>query len=51
MLYGKGVVLLNGANLPNSSAIYPDDVIETKADSVPTLTLLDPPSWWGRNPS
>jgi hypothetical protein len=39
MLYGKGVVLLNGANLPNSSAIYPDDVIETKADSVANLNV------------
>jgi hypothetical protein len=39
MLYGKGVVLLNGANLPNSSAIYPDDVIETKADSVANINV------------
>jgi len=39
MLYGKGVVLLNGANLPNSSAIYPDDVIETKADSVANIDV------------
>jgi hypothetical protein len=39
MLYGKGVVLLNGAPLPNSSAIYPDDVIETKADSVANINV------------
>jgi hypothetical protein len=39
MLYGKGVVLLNGANLPNSSAIYPDDVIETRADSVANINV------------
>jgi hypothetical protein len=39
MLYGKGVVLLNGATLPNSSAVYPDDVIETKADSVANLNV------------
>jgi len=39
MLYGKGVVLLNGATLPNSSAIYPDDVIETKADSVANINV------------
>jgi hypothetical protein len=39
MLYGKGVVLLNGANLPDSSAIYPDDVIETKADSVANINV------------
>ncbi|MGA9040135.1 MAG: hypothetical protein WB421_06345 [Terriglobales bacterium] len=39
MLYGKGVVLLNGATLPNSSAIYPEDVIETKADSVANINV------------
>jgi hypothetical protein len=39
MLYGKGVVLLNGATLPNSSAIYPDDVIETKTDSVANINV------------
>jgi hypothetical protein len=39
MLYGKGVVLVNGATLPNSSAIYPDDVIETKADSVANINV------------
>lgn len=39
MLYGKGEVLLNGATLPNSSAIYPDDVIETKADSVANINV------------
>jgi hypothetical protein len=39
MLYGKGVVLLNGATLPNSSAIYPDDVIQTKADSVANINV------------
>jgi hypothetical protein len=39
MLYGKGVVMLNGATLPDSSAIYPDDVIETKADSVANINL------------
>ncbi len=39
MLYGKGVVLLNGANLPNSSAIYPDDIIETKVDSVANINV------------
>jgi hypothetical protein len=39
MLYGKGVILLNGATLPNSSAIYPDDVIETKADSVANINV------------
>jgi len=39
MLYGKGEVLLNGGTLPNSSAIYPDDVIETKADSVANINV------------
>ena len=39
MLYGKGEVLLNGSTLPNSSAIYPDDVIETKAGSVANLNV------------
>jgi hypothetical protein len=39
MLYGKGVILLNGATLPNSSAIYPDDVVETKTDSVANINV------------
>jgi hypothetical protein len=39
MLYGKGGVLLNGATLPDSSAVYPDDVIETKPDAVANLNV------------
>jgi hypothetical protein len=37
MLYGKGTVWLNGRPLPNSSAIFPGDMIETQPESVATL--------------
>ena len=37
MLFTKGVVLRNGAAIPDSSAIFPGDLIETKADSVANL--------------
>ena len=38
MLYGKGTVWLNGSALPNSSAIFPGDFIETKPESFATIT-------------
>ena len=37
MLYGRGPVGLNGKPLPNSSAVFPGDVIETQPESVGTL--------------
>jgi hypothetical protein len=36
MLYGKGV-LRNGAEIPNSSAIFSGDLLETKGDSIANL--------------
>ena len=37
MLFTKGVVLRNGVEIPNSSAIFSGDLLETKADSVANL--------------
>lgn len=37
MVYGKGVVWLNGNPMPDSSAIMPGDRIETKTGSVATI--------------
>jgi hypothetical protein len=37
MVYGKGVVWLNGNPMPDSSAIMPGDTVETKAESVATI--------------
>ncbi len=37
MVYAKGVVWLNGNPMPDSSAIMPGDLIETKSDSVATI--------------
>jgi len=37
MVYGKGVVWLNGSPMPDSSAIMPGDLVETKTDSVATI--------------
>jgi hypothetical protein len=37
MLYGRGPVWLNGNPLPNSSAIFPGDVIKTQPESLATL--------------
>jgi hypothetical protein len=37
MLFTKGVVLRNGVEIPNSSAIFAGDLLETKADSVANL--------------
>ena len=43
MLYGKGVVSVNGSAIPGSTtgstAIFPGDLIETKADSVASINL------------
>ena len=40
MLYGKGVVLRNGVAIPNSSAMFSGDLIETRADSIGTLNSV-----------
>jgi hypothetical protein len=37
MLYGRGPVWLNDKPLPNSSAIFPGDLIKTQAESIATL--------------
>lgn len=37
MVYGKGVVWLNGNPMPDSSAILSGDVVQTKTDSVATI--------------
>jgi hypothetical protein len=37
MLYGKGIVWLNGSPLPRSSAVFPGDVIQTQPESLATL--------------
>jgi hypothetical protein len=38
MLFTKGVVLRNGVEIPNSSAVFSGDLLETKANSVANLT-------------
>jgi hypothetical protein len=38
MLYGKGEVWLNGSPIPNSSAIFPGDMIETRDNAVGNIT-------------
>ncbi len=37
MLYGKGVVLRNGVEIPNSSAIFSGDLLETKDGSIANI--------------
>jgi hypothetical protein len=37
MLYGRGPVWLNGSPLPNSSAVFPGDLIKTQPESLATL--------------
>jgi hypothetical protein len=37
MLYGRGPVWLNGVPLPNSSAVFPGDLIKTQPESIATL--------------
>jgi hypothetical protein len=39
MLYGKGV-LRNGVEIPNSSAVFSGDLLETRADSIANLNSL-----------
>jgi hypothetical protein len=34
MLYAKGTALINGAGVPQSSAVFPGDLVQTQADSV-----------------
>ncbi len=38
MVYGKGSISLNGSPLPDSSAAFPNDLIETKPDGVATIS-------------
>lgn len=37
MLYSHGSALLNGANIPRSSAIFPGDLVQTTKDSVANI--------------
>ena len=37
MLYSHGSALLNGTNVPRSSAIFPGDLVQTSADSVANI--------------
>jgi hypothetical protein len=37
MLYGRGPVSLNGSPLPQSSAVFPGDLIQTQPESLATL--------------
>jgi hypothetical protein len=37
MLYSHGTALLNGTNVPRSSAIFPGDLVQTNADSVANI--------------
>ena len=34
MLYAKGAAWINGASVPQSSAVFPGDLVQTQADSV-----------------
>lgn len=38
MLYGKGTVWVNGSPLPQSSAIFPGDLVQTKTESIANIT-------------
>lgn len=38
MLYGNGVIWLNGSSIPTSSAVFPGDLIQTNRDSVANIT-------------
>jgi hypothetical protein len=37
MLYAKGTAWLNGGAVPNSSAIFPGDLVQTKSDSLANI--------------
>src|SRR5437870_7612950 len=37
MLYAKGTAWLNGSTVPRSSAVFPGDLIQTKANSVANI--------------
>ena len=37
MLYAKGTAWLNGSTVPRSSAIFPGDLVQTKADSAANI--------------
>jgi hypothetical protein len=38
MLHTNGTTWLNGSSIPNSSAIFPDDLVQTKADSIGNIS-------------
>lgn len=40
MLYAKGTAWLNGSSVPRSSAIFPGDLIQTKANSVANINAV-----------
>lgn len=37
MLYTKGTAWINGAAVPNSSAIFPGDIVQTKPDAIANI--------------
>lgn len=37
MLYAKGTAWLNGGTVPSSSAVFPGDLVQTKADSMANI--------------
>jgi hypothetical protein len=42
MLYSHGSALLNGNNIPRSSAIFPGDLVQTTKDSVANINATGP---------
>src|SRR2546429_9340000 len=40
MLYAKGTAWLNGSTGPRSSAVFPGDLIQTKANSVANINAV-----------
>src|SRR5713226_8324831 len=40
MLYAKGTAWLNGSTVPRSSAVFPGDLIQTKANSVANINAV-----------
>jgi hypothetical protein len=39
MLYAKGTAWINGAAVPRSSALFPGDLVQTRADSIVNINL------------
>jgi hypothetical protein len=40
MVYARGPAWVNGASIPRSSALFPGDLVQTKADSVANINIL-----------